>query len=88
MKIHKSELPKKLKLDYDSEGFIHGDMIFLKTDNEFVFQEGNKIHLQGTKPIITVSTHIMMRFISGLYVGIDKHGKYILELCEFTMLFK
>lgn len=90
LRIHKSLLPKKNKLQkelFDEKGFLYGFFVFNENDCRAIFSNNDTVLFECTKPTITVMTHLIMRCFSGVFVGYDKELKPIAELCELTFFF-
>ena len=86
LRIHKSQLPKKIKVDADKDGFVHGYLIFTERDYKAAFMN-DKLVFECSRPIPIVQTHLLIRYSTVVYTGYDKHQKQIGEVCELTFFF-
>ena len=86
LRIHKSQLPKKINADTDENGFIHGYLIFTERDYKAVFMN-NTLVFECSRPIPIVQTHLLIRYSTVVYTGYDKYQKQIGEVCELTFFF-
>lgn len=86
LRIHKSQLPKKINADSDKNGFIHGYLIFNERDYKALFMNDKPV-FECSRPVIIVQTHLIIRYSTVVYTGYDKHQKQVGEVCELTFFF-
>lgn len=85
-RIHKSQLPKKLKLNFDKDGWLHGYLIFNERDYTAAFMN-DKFQFECSRPVVITQTHLLIRYSAVVYTGYDKYRKKIGEFCELTFFF-
>lgn len=86
LRIHKSQLPKKITTDADREGFIYGYLIFNERDYKAAFMNDTLV-FECSRPVILVQTHLLVRYSTVVYTGYDKYQKQVGEVCELTFFF-
>jgi hypothetical protein len=86
LRIHKSQIPKKLKLNFNKDGWLHGYLIFSEKDYKAVFMN-DTVQFECSRPFVITQTHLLIKYSAVVYTGYDKFQKQVGEICELTFFF-
>lgn len=86
MKIHVSQLPKKVRTKGDKYGFIYGYLCFAEHSHTAYFMSDNG-NIEMSRPVILAHTHLLVRYAATVYTGHEKSGAKVGQFCELTFFF-